>query len=114
MEEVKFAKLVTGETVMGIYNDNTNYLEGVALIQMMPSADGAIQMAIVPYGFPFEEKISGKISADNILYEFEHVPEDLKSKYLQAKSNITISSSMPQAETGSGNVLDLENILKKH
>jgi len=42
------------------------------------------------------------------------VPEDLKSKYLQAKNSITISSSMPGAETGSGNVLDLENILKKH
>lgn len=114
MEEIKFVKLVTGETVMGTYNSGTNDLKDVALIQMMPLENGTVQMAIVPYGFPFEDKISGKISADNIIYEFEHVPEDLKSKYLQARSNITVSSSMPKAETGSGNVLDLENILKKH
>lgn len=90
--EIKIVKIVTGETVIG--TKVLDCLEDVALIQIIPSS-GGIQLAILPYGFPFEEKISGKISLDKVVYEFSDVPEDIKSKYLEAKSDIKISSSMP-------------------
>ncbi len=118
MNNIKFVKLVTGETVIGTYNQQKDALEDVALIQVLPASSG-IQIAIVPYGFPFEEKIGGQIPMDKVVYEFEKLPSDLESKYIQAKSNITISSSMPDA-TGFGTgksqeekILDLENIFKK-
>ncbi len=121
MSRVKFVKLVTGETVIGTYNEAKNTLEDIALIQIIPSS-GGVQIAIVPYGFPFEEKIGGEISMDKVIYEFSSVPSDLENKYIQAKSNITISSSMPDASSFSSSaqssgsaekILDLENILKK-
>jgi hypothetical protein len=90
--EIKIVKIVTGETVIG--TQVQDYLEDVALIQVIPSS-GGIQLAILPYGFPFEEKIGGKISIDKIVYEFKNIPEDIKNKYLEAKSDIKISSSMP-------------------
>ncbi len=114
MSDIKFVKLVTGETVIGTYNNQDNLMEDIALIQVIPGASG-IQIALVPYGFPFEEKISGTISMDKVVYEFDNIPSDLESKYVQAKSNITISSSMPQDNPlGQDNkVVDLEGLFKK-
>ena len=85
--DVKFVKLVSGDTVIGTYNEIKNVLEDVALIQVVPGSAG-IQIAILPFGFPFEEKIGGEISMDKVLFEYSNVPEDLKSKYFEAKSNI--------------------------
>lgn len=109
----RFVKLVTGEIIIGTYNENKNTLEDIALIQVIPGASG-VQIALVPYGFPFEEKITGSIDMNNIIYEFENIPSDLESKYLQAKSNITISSNMPDNNPlgGSDKVVDLENLFK--
>ncbi len=119
MSNIKFAKLVTGETVIGTYNEQRNAIEDVALIQVIPASSG-IQIAIVPYGFPFEEKIGGLIEMDKVVYEFENVPSDLENKYIQAKSNITISSNIPgadplQTSSGSSNdkIVDLGNLLNK-
>ncbi len=117
MSNTKFVKLVTGEMVMGTYNEQNDTLEDVALIQVVPSSSG-IQIAIVPYGFPFEEKIKGKIGMDKVIYEFEDVPSDIENKYIQAKSNITISSNMPESNpfgdaSGGDKVVDLENLFKK-
>ncbi|AEA34417.1 hypothetical protein [Hippea maritima] len=114
---IKFVKLVTGETVIGSYNQERDGLEDVALIQVIPGSAG-IQIAIVPYGFPFEEKISGFVSMDKVVYEYSKVPEDLENKYLEAKSNIKISSAMPQANPFSSQkkeekVIDVENLFKK-
>ena len=115
MSSIRFVKLVTGEIIMGTYNEQNNVLEDIALIQVVPSANG-IQIAIVPYGFPFEEKISGSMAMDKVVYEFSDIPSDIESKYVQAKSNITISSSMPGADLGaassSDKVVDLENLFK--
>jgi len=113
--QTKFVKLVTGETVIGTYNSENNSIEDVALIQVMPSSSG-VQIAIVPYGFPFEEKIGGSISSDKFMYEFKEVPNDIESKYLEAKSNITISSQIPNDSPLSENekVVDIESLFKKH
>ncbi len=92
--EIKIVKIVTGETVIG--TKALDGLEDVALIQVIP-ASGGIQIAILPYGFPFEEKIGGKIASDKIVYEFKDIPEDIKNKYLEAKSDIKISSTLPNS-----------------
>ncbi len=119
---VKFVKLVTGETVIGTYNPEKNGLEDVAQIQVIPGSAG-IQIAILPYGFPFEEKITGFISMDKVVYEFSHVPQDLENKYYEAKSNIRISSTMPNANLENGGlgsqntnqekVIDIESLFRK-
>lgn len=119
---VKFAKLVTGETVIGTYNPEKNGLEDVAQIQVIPGSAG-IQIAILPYGFPFEEKITGFISMDKVVYEFSQVPQDLENKYYEAKSNIKISSTMPNANLDNGGlgaqntkqekVIDIESLFRK-
>ncbi len=118
---VKFVKLVTGETVIGTYNPEKNGLEDVAQIQVIPGSAG-IQIAILPYGFPFEEKITGFISTDKVVYEFSYVPQDLENKYYEAKSNIKISSTMPNANLDSSfgsqstkqdKVIDIESLFKK-
>ncbi len=119
MNNIKFVKLVTGETIIGTYNEQKNSIEDVALIQVIPGASG-IQIAIVPYGFPFEEKISGFIGMDKVVYEFANIPSDLESKYIQAKSNITISSNIPGSEQFGGisgsedKIVDLGNLLNKN
>jgi len=118
---VKFVKLVTGETVIGTYNPDKNGLEDVAQIQVIPGSAG-IQIAILPYGFPFEEKITGFISMDKVVYEFSKVPQDLETKYHEAKSNIKISSTMPNVNLNAGidsgqsnqeKVIDVESLFKK-
>ncbi len=115
---VKFVKLTTGETVIGTYNEAKNGLEDVALIQVIPGSAG-IQIAIVPYGFPFEEKIGGFISMDKVVYEYQNVPQDLENKYHEAKSNIRISSTMPQGDISAAGqkkeekVVDIESLFRK-
>ncbi len=104
---IKFVKLVTGETVIGSYNEVTDSIEDVALVQLLPGSNN-VHMAIVPYGFPFEEKVTGRISMDKVIYEFENPPGELVNKYLEAKSNIKISSSMPGESAK-----DLLDIIKK-
>ncbi len=116
--DVKFVKLVSGDTVIGTYNEMKNVLEDVALIQVVPGSAG-IQIAILPFGFPFEEKIGGEISMDKVLFEYSNVPEDLKSKYFEAKSNIKISTTMPTGSLGEtakpkeDKVIDIESLFKK-
>ncbi len=116
MNNIKFVKLVTGEMIIGTYNQEQEKLEDIALIQVVPASSG-IQIAIVPYGFPFDEKIRGSVSMDKVVYEFDSVPSDLESKYIQAKSNITISTNMPQDNPlggGSDKVVDIENLFNKN
>ena len=117
---IKFVKLVTGDTVIGTYNAEKNGLEDVAQIQVIPGSAG-IQIAILPYGFPFEEKITGFISMDKVVYEYSKVPEDLENKYIEAKSNIKISSTMPTGnlngnlgqKSNQEKVIDVESLFKK-
>jgi hypothetical protein len=91
--DVRLIKLVSGETVMGNFDSELNTLNDVALIQAMPTATGGVQLAILPYGFPYEEEIIAKIDAKFFMYEYQKAPEELKNKYLEAKSSIKIASN---------------------
>ncbi|UOD34129.1 hypothetical protein DSN97_08165 [Deferribacteraceae bacterium V6Fe1] len=89
---IKFVKLVSGDSVMGKLEDGK--LKDVVQIQAIP-AGGGVQLAILPFGFPFEEEVGGEIKEEHILYEYQKVPEELVNKYLETKSNIKIASSIP-------------------
>lgn len=88
---IKLVKLVSGDTVIGKYSEQSNMLESVAMLQTVPTQQG-VQMILLPFGYPFEETFDAKIAQIYILYEYKKCPEDLENKYLEATSNITIAS----------------------
>lgn len=93
-DNIVFAKLVTGEMVLAEKSADGESIENICLVQVVPAASGSMQIAIVPYGFPFEEDVRGEISMSNVLFQFKEVPGDLADKYIETKSNIKIASNM--------------------
>ncbi|MDR2400481.1 MAG: hypothetical protein LBD73_02375 [Deferribacteraceae bacterium] len=103
--DIRLVKLVSGETVMGQYDSQSEALKDVVLIQTIPTGAG-VQLAILPYGFPLEEDVGGEIAEKYIIYTYSKIPEELSKKYLEAKSNIRIASSLdPLGNKGSGGIL---------
>lgn len=90
--EIKLVKIVTGDFVVGKWYEEESKLKDPAVIQTIPTQQG-IQMAIMPFGFPFDSEIEGEISKDHIVFFFKQIPEELETKYLEASSNITLSSA---------------------
>ena len=106
--DVRLVKLVNGDTVMGNYDADNKTLNDVVVIQAVPTATGSVQLAILPFGFPYEEEITAKVDERHIIYQYAKVPEELKNKYLEAKSNIKIASSMSKVtggKDGGGSIL---------
>ncbi|MDR0454552.1 MAG: hypothetical protein LBH05_07060 [Deferribacteraceae bacterium] len=92
--DVKLVKLVSGDTVMGNYDAENKTLNDVVIIQAVPAVTGSVQLAMLPFGFPYEEEINAKLDERHIMYQYAKIPEELKNKYLEAKSNIKIASSL--------------------
>jgi hypothetical protein len=88
---VRLVKLVTGELVLGKYNAESRTLTEVALLQMAPSQQG-MQLLMLPYGYPFDSGFTGTIKADHFMYEYSRLPDDLEKRYLEAISNLTLST----------------------
>lgn len=93
-DNLVFAKLVTGEMVLAEKDDSGECIKNICLVQVMPTQTGSMQIAIVPYGFPFEEEVRGEISMGNVLFQFKDIPADLADKYIETRSNIKIASNM--------------------
>ncbi|WP_022851227.1 hypothetical protein [Limisalsivibrio acetivorans] len=93
-EDIKFVKLVSGDTIIAQYDEENNKLTEVVSVQAIPAGNSGMQIALLPFGFPYEEEAGGSIDADKILYEYNSLPEDLKNKYIETKSNIRITPSM--------------------
>lgn len=91
--EVKLAKIINGDFIIGLDDKEKGGISEAALVQIVPSASGSLSIALLPMGFPFEEEITGFVSDDKILHTVKKVPEELKNKYTEAKSNIRIASS---------------------
>jgi hypothetical protein len=108
-EKIVFAKLVTGEMVLAEKDDAAGCIKNICLVQVMPTSAGSMQIAIVPYGFPFEDEVRGEISISNVLFEFKDVPGDLADKYIETKTNIKIAPRMGGlgggSKSGSGIIL---------
>ena len=102
--DIRLIKLVTGELVIGKYDSAAGTLTDVAIMQTVP-AQNAVQLMILPYGYPFEQEFSGKIDKAHFLYEYSNVPEDVSNKYLEATSNLSLSSGGLNPKGGSGLIL---------
>jgi hypothetical protein len=89
--DVRLMKLINGEIIIGKYSEEDNEIKDVALLQTIPTEQGA-QMMLLPFGYPFEQEISGAVSLDHVLYEYKSMPEELKNKYLEATTNLTLST----------------------
>ena len=92
MSNIRLVKLISGDMVIGVNDEEKKGLKNVGSLQFMPAETGGMNVALLPLGFPFEQEITGFISEDKILYEIEKVPEDLKNKYTEATSNIKLLS----------------------
>ena len=89
--DIRLVKLINGDMVIGKFDIESRKINEVAMLQTVPSQQG-VQMMLLPYGYPFDTEINGVISMDHILYEYKKCPEELKTKYLEATSNLTLSA----------------------
>jgi hypothetical protein len=99
--DIRMVKLVTGETAIGKHDAQQNTLSDPAVLQTVPTQQG-VQMMLMPFGYPFDNEFSGGISYAHVLYEYKNCPEELKTKYMEATSNLTLSSG------GLGSALNLK------
>ncbi|MDO9633314.1 MAG: hypothetical protein Q7I92_15555 [Humidesulfovibrio sp.] len=98
--DIRLVKLINGESVIGKWSDDGKTITDPAVLQTVPSQQG-VQMMLLPFGYPFEQEITGEISTVHVLYEYKKAPEELKTKYLEASSNLTLSAP------GGGNISQL-------
>jgi hypothetical protein len=89
--DIRMAKLVSGETVLGKFDDAASEIRDPAVLQTLPTQQG-VQMMLMPFGYPFDNGFTGVVSMRHVLYEYQKCPEELKTKYLEACSNLTLSS----------------------
>jgi len=93
-EKIVFAKLVTGEMILAEKDAEAGVVRDICQVQVMPTQSGGMQVAILPYGFPFEEEVRGEISVAHVLFEYKDVPTDLVDKYVETKTNIKRATNM--------------------
>lgn len=99
--DICMVKLITGEMVIGKRNKDARTIKDPAILQTVPTQQG-VQMLLMPYGYPFENEFTGELSETHVIYAYSDCPEELKTKYLEATSNLTLS-------TGGLGGLDLKN-----
>lgn len=100
MENIKFVKLISGDTCIGIKDEASNTLKDVAVVQAVPMGGSGIQIAILPFGFPYEDEIGGEICWDKVMYVYAEFPEDIKNKYIEAKSGIRMAGGIGGGSKG--------------
>ena len=89
--DIRVVKLINGETVIGKWSEDGKTITEPAVLQTVPT-QGGVQMMLLPFGYPFENEFGGEISTAHVLYEYKKAPEELKTKYLEASSNLTLSA----------------------
>jgi len=115
--DIKLFKLVNGDMALGKWDEQNNKINDPANLQMIPTQQGGVQMALLPFGYPFDNEIGGEIDGKHILYEYQTVPQELMDKYTEASSNLTISSAgdlkdLENMTGGGGNISDMSKFLK--
>lgn len=89
--DIRLVKIITGEMIIGKYSAEKNAITDVAVLQTIPTQQG-VQMMLLPYGYPFDQDFEGEISMNHVLYSYKKYPSDLNDKYLEAISNLTLST----------------------
>ena len=111
--DIRLVKLINGETVLGKWDEDAGKLVDVALLQTIPSQQG-VQMLLLPFGYPFETEVGGEIDGAHVLYQFKKFPDELKTRYLEATSNLTLSTASDlKTLSGLGAKGNIPNLLKK-
>lgn len=90
--DVRLVKLIDGEMVIAKWDEEAGVMKDPAILQTVPTEQG-VQMMLLPFGYPFEMEISGEISLEHVLYKYASFPEELKTKYLEAVSKLTLSGT---------------------
>lgn len=90
--DIRLVKLITGDMALGKWVEAEHKFKDIAVIQTVPTQSGGVQMMLLPFGYPFENEITGEISLDHVMYVYKNFPEELKTKYMEASSNLTLSS----------------------
>lgn len=113
--DICLAKLITGEMVIGKRDAATKTITDPAILQTVPTQQG-VQMLLMPYGYPFEQDFTGSVSETHVIYLYKKCPEELKDKYLEAISNLTLSSgglgSLNLKNPGPGAGGDIASLLR--
>ena len=89
--DICMVKLITGEMVLGKRDADKKTINDPAVLQTVPTQQG-VQMLLMPYGYPFEQDFTGSLSEVHVIYTYKDCPEELKTKYMEATSNLTLSS----------------------
>lgn len=89
--DIRLIKLVSGELTIGKYDASAKALTEIALLQSAQGQEG-VQLMLLPYGYPFEQGFKAVIAEQHFLYTYEELPEDLKDKYLELSSKLTLNS----------------------
>ncbi len=89
--DIRMVKIVSGEIALGKYDEATKSIKDPGVLQTVPSQQG-VQMMLMPFGYPFDNDFSGTIEPAHIIYTYKNCPEELKTKYMEACSNLTLSS----------------------
>lgn len=92
MANIRLAKLISGDFVVGMDDAENKGIKNVGALQFVPAETGGMSVALIPFGFPFENEFEGFIGNDKIIYEVLKVPEDLQNKYTEATSSIQLIS----------------------
>lgn len=104
--DIRMMKLVTGELVIGKYDEASDSLKDVAAIQTIPSQQG-VQMMMLPYGYPFEPEFTGKIEGKFFIYRYSNTPKELQDKYIEACTNLTTAGGLGKLQFGNGQLSDI-------
>ena len=113
--DIRLVKLTGGEMVIGKYDAEKDVLEDAAVLQTLPSEQG-VQILLLPYGYPFDQKFDGEIAWRHVIYQYKNLPEDIKDRYLEATSSITLSSGnlgLDLKSDNPANLADISSLLKK-
>lgn len=113
MYDIRLVKLVNGDMVLGKWDQDAGLIKDPAILQTIPTAQGSVQMLLLPFGYPFDQNIEGEIELRHVIYQYKTVPEELKTKYLEAITNLTLSAPGGLNLGGAGNVSDFSKFLKK-
>ncbi|MCA1943724.1 MAG: hypothetical protein LDL30_00365 [Desulfovibrio sp.] len=87
--DIRLAKLITGDIILAKFQDDL--YKDPAILQTIPTEAG-VQMLLLPFGYPFEQEFGGELKAEHVLYQYKSCPEELKNKYLEATSNLTLAT----------------------
>lgn len=115
MYDIRLVKLVNGDMVLGKWDQDKGLILDPAVLQTIPTQQGGVQMLLLPFGYPFDQNIEGEIDQRHVIYQYKTVPEELKTKYLEATTNLTLSAPGGLRNLGGmgGGVSDFSKFLKK-